>query len=368
MVRPILSAVIKKCRAGILKTATERWVDCLILLALALNAVFGNHANFWDAITPIVWVVCLIAAVHVVWASIQVWREEDNRVLHENESIIFLPNNQRARFASPPCHYLSVKLFAIVLFSLLLLAIPSYLVKYMAILKATPVQVPDPLFATVETEAVTFPGGYFTGFWHFSEIGQLCTIDPIEELAFIRIVNNSNIPILVTGYTVELGSRNAEKWQFLEPIDLRFGAVLYTSSGDKPPRLIINMASGETGKALFVASPAEVNYKLAAVVQLDSLDTQLASGNSIPPNMPVRGWAAFKVNQNDAGWDIRITINDGLNQKHQFIVPQGKKNSYGSDVILRLLKLGGEIMDVSGCEKRVRLPVPPSIHHPTTQR
>jgi hypothetical protein len=218
----------------------------------------------------------------------------------------------------------------------------------------------DPFFVTVEADFVTFPNGYFTGFWRFSDNQKACVIEPIEELTFIRIVNRSSIPYLITSYTVEMGLQERGQWQLLDRIDLRFGMVLYTAERGKVPVLPINAQSGGTNRAFFVASPAEVNYKQAAVVQLDSLDAQLAGGNSISAGASARGWAAFKVDH-FYGMDLRISVIDGLNRSHQFVVPYKEKKRPNSDVMSRLIKFDG-LVDVSHCEQRVRLPMPPPVH------
>jgi hypothetical protein len=136
--------------------------------------------------------------------------------------------------------------------------------------------------------------------------------------------------------------------------------VLFTAKDGRIPTVPINAESGGTNRALFVVSPVKVNYKQAVVVQLDSLDAHLASGNSIAPGTPVRGWAAFRV-EHFYGMDLRVNVIDGLNQPHQFIIPPEKQEkALSPDVMSRLIKFVG-LIDVPRCERRVRMPVPPPL-------
>jgi hypothetical protein len=122
-----LSAVIKNFKGGFLKTATEKWFDGLLVVIVALNALFGNHSNIWEAATLPVWLLCGIAAFHMCRATWEVWLDDRNGRV--GISVIVQPNNQPAVVSRAQDSWLFLKLGAILLCSLTLLGIPSYLVK-----------------------------------------------------------------------------------------------------------------------------------------------------------------------------------------------------------------------------------------------
>jgi hypothetical protein len=136
MVSSILSRSFQRFIGGILRTVVEKWIDgAAIALAALYQLIIGRPANFWETITPLVWIVCFILAVHVVIAVIQVWREIGNLPKGEIvESLIFLPNNEKSKEfvpSSAPPFYQS-KLLTIAATSLGLLFLPPYLIQHKA--------------------------------------------------------------------------------------------------------------------------------------------------------------------------------------------------------------------------------------------
>ena len=115
---------------GILRTTREKWFDGgLFAVALLYQFFLGKPSSFWEAVTPFVWLLCLILAVHVVLATVGVWRgiTEQPRV-REVESPILLPNagKRKTVIEEPRPPYFRPKLLGIAAISLMLLSLPSY--------------------------------------------------------------------------------------------------------------------------------------------------------------------------------------------------------------------------------------------------
>jgi hypothetical protein len=118
---------------GILRTTREKWFDGgLFAVALLYQFFLGKPSSFWEAVTPFVWLLCLILAVHVVLATVGVWRgiTEQPRV-REVESPILLPNagKRKTVIEEPRPPYFRPKLLGIAAISLMLLSLPSYFVR-----------------------------------------------------------------------------------------------------------------------------------------------------------------------------------------------------------------------------------------------
>jgi hypothetical protein len=130
----LLPAFIQRFRGGVLRTATEKWTDLLLLVVAALYAIVGKHANFWDAITPLVWIACAILGFHVIRATVQVWQDDQ---LSSASSAILGPDNKPATIL--PRSYFTEKLVATLVVSVTLLAIPAYTVEHMAAVETAPI-------------------------------------------------------------------------------------------------------------------------------------------------------------------------------------------------------------------------------------
>lgn len=129
---------------GILKTAAEKWFDVIVLAVAALYAILGKHDNAWDAITPFVWIVCIILVIHVVRAAVQVWRENQRSI---NSPLIITLDKSRV---PPPRNHLAEKLVLISGVSLALLVTPIYLVEHMATVETKPFSAPPPPAAPLD--------------------------------------------------------------------------------------------------------------------------------------------------------------------------------------------------------------------------
>jgi hypothetical protein len=169
---------------GILQTAVERGIDAtLVVLTVLYQYFLGNRVNLWELTTPFVWLVCAIAAFHIIRATTQLWREINERAkTREVESPIYVSENRKqVAFVSEaaPAHFRE-KLLAISACCLFLLGLVSYLVKRAA--AEPPV---DPYSVILELNILGNGTGKFSGFW-VSDPNIVC---PANTALFISLTN-----------------------------------------------------------------------------------------------------------------------------------------------------------------------------------
>jgi len=110
----VLSSLWKTLRNGILATTREKWFDGISFLVVVLyQAVFKTPSTFWEAASPFAWLVLAILAVHVVRATVRVWRDTSRRPTSRVvESRILLPDGSRRQLevAEPHPSFFRLKL------------------------------------------------------------------------------------------------------------------------------------------------------------------------------------------------------------------------------------------------------------------
>jgi hypothetical protein len=340
---------------GFWKTMKDRLIDGGLLVGGLLYWLFSGKlsAHFWDSITPWIWVLCLIVVWHTIRAARLLWREIAQGSPRQASVILSQYGKPlELQTAAIPKYRLQIICLAgaVVMMSIGC----AYLSWKMAhVLGAEDSRVPrqqeETLFATVEMAVASFgPPAVLTGFWHIHSMNdQLCTITPIDILAFIRIESTSSWKATIAGYTLEAGDQKSGKWTLLKKVPMTYGAVVFTGKRPANPQVgnVLNFPATSHHVYGMALPPQEADYQHAALVGLNILDTQLSQ--PIMEHSPVRGWAAF---QGQFQGDWRITAIDSLNRSHQFVVPQVLTDDQ-SDVMLRLLKIAG-VTDVSRCEKR----------------
>jgi hypothetical protein len=130
----ILLILVKKFVNGIMQTAEERWVDGIAVLS-AVIAPWLLGRGVWESVAYAIVVVCLILAVHMVRATLQVWLEiAKNARPKIVDSLLYAPNSEKLRtIVSEPIPHLfwviPVTVCAISLFSLV--AVSELSVRYL---------------------------------------------------------------------------------------------------------------------------------------------------------------------------------------------------------------------------------------------
>lgn len=314
----VLSLVAVKFSGGILKTAIEKWFDALLVALVALHAFLSHHANIWDALTLPVWVLCSIIALHVLRATVEVWT---NRHTLQISSVLIIPGIEQGQ--QPHFEYLMAKLVAIACLMLLLLAIPSYMVKY---------------FASENSHQSVFVGGMearlmssptlSANLAHLivSLAGQQCMIEPIQQFMFLRITNNETREKMITEYFVEVGWNSKNRWVRLKRLDLRSGnLIMFAKKGQQlnPPfGRTIDFPSGNTSNYSFLMDPTNTGYEAALVLRAPLLDSRIG-GSNLLPGQSISGWSAFQYMKADLGGpDVRITVKDEQGETHSIISEQ----------------------------------------------
>jgi hypothetical protein len=133
----LVARFLKKCAGGVLRTTKEKWIDgAATVLTILFQVFLGKPSTFWEALTPFIWLLSAICAVHVVRATCEIWREIRNQPkLREVESPILLDSaGRRTTLISEPIpRYFRARLIGMLLVSLLLLGLLSYWARSVAV-------------------------------------------------------------------------------------------------------------------------------------------------------------------------------------------------------------------------------------------
>jgi hypothetical protein len=159
----VLASFIEKFTGGLLRTAFERWVDGVIVVAAALTPwILGKRAAFWEGALYVTVVVCLLLGGHVVRAAREVWVDISTRPIgHFVESDLYSINNKKESTFVPDPYpsYFRQKLIIIGLVSIGLLTLPILIVKHYsasASKEASPPVIPSPPAPEVPTVEATY--------------------------------------------------------------------------------------------------------------------------------------------------------------------------------------------------------------------
>jgi hypothetical protein len=133
--KPLLARVVGTWAGGLLRTAQERWIDGLGLVAIICYLAFIRRPQgFWDTLTPFVWLLCGIASAHLLRAVIEVWRDiRERSIEQEIESPLFLPNQKKLIniVRDPPPPFYRIRLSALLVCTVTVLGLLCFLTKKM---------------------------------------------------------------------------------------------------------------------------------------------------------------------------------------------------------------------------------------------
>lgn len=340
---------------GFFRTMKERLIDGGLLIAALLYWFLSGklRSHFWESVEPWIWVVCAILVWHTISAAHLLWREITQGTTNARSSVVLSQYGKPFELPATDIPKYRAQIVGVGMLVVVACIACSYSTWRAAHIRATddaksgaPAS-EETLYATLEMAIVTFGRPNLTGFWHLHGLGQMCAITPVDILAFIRVESTSARASTIAGYKLETGDQKRGSWGLLKKLPMTYGQIVFTAGSPGVPHVGNVMTFPATGTHIYGMNldPNKADYRDAAIIGLNSLDSQLAI--PLSPNTPARGWAAF---QGEWLGDWRITIIDSLNKEHSSIVPQVLQMD-DSDVMLRLLKVAG-VADVSHCEKQ----------------
>ncbi len=207
----------------------------------------------------------------------------------------------------------------------------------------------SPFAFAVEAGLVGPGSGSFTGYWLEQSGLEGCTLDPIDDLLFLRLTNIQPDPKTVINYTLEASDKG--KWYPLTRLNLAEGYMVGTLAKVAPPMgwtISIPSEGSDSLYYMYSASTGAGHFKQASVMAFPIFDS-LIGGHTLLKGETVRGWAAFRSLRLPAG-KFRIKITDATG-KTSAVIATSTKAGVGEDVAPHLLTVAVSA-NVSGCTRK----------------
>lgn len=157
------------------------------------------------------------------------------------------------------------------------------------------------------------------------------TLSPISYLCYFQLVNERNIPVTVSGFSLEVSDQADGPWEALVPIPLRT-TKLFALGVNKPP---VPPAAPE---ALAHAAPMNAALKLEEVLSAPIL-----------PHSTASGWAAFDVRDRGRAHPrrhFRLKIRDASHGVFAVNVVAPQRNDFEVATDIASLQRAGEKVDL----------------------
>lgn len=229
---------------------------------------------------------------------------------------------------------------------------PSKAVPSPTPLPAKPQELSETPFAfAVETMIMSSGSGDFIGFWLPARDEQGCSIEPIDDLLFLRVTNNGPGSRMIVNYSLE--TKQKDGWSLMTKKEVGpSGYLFFTLQSNAVPAVgfpIPFKANGTSNKYPILSwTYGGANVKQAGVVQVQTFDL-VAGSQNLTQGQSVRGWSAFQHQGLPEG-DLRMNITDELGNIYtisQTITKPGPSN----DITQHPIKIQS-LTDVSGCRQK----------------
>lgn len=207
----------------------------------------------------------------------------------------------------------------------------------------------SPFSFDVEMMIISPGSGDFNGFWQGSGDGQRCTIEPIDDLLFLRVTNTGSGSRTIINYSLE--TKQNDEWSLMTKKELGAGYLLFTLQGDAIPRVgpVPFPSNGRVNKYPILSwAYGNANVKQSGIVQAQPFDV-IAGGQNLTEGQSVRGWSAFQ-HQGLPDGDIRMKITDELGKT--YIVPQTVMRPGPSNDIAPHPIVITALADISTCRQK----------------
>jgi hypothetical protein len=216
-----------------------------------------------------------------------------------------------------------------------------------------PQALPVPSFAFSAEIKIVSPGsGDFNGFWIMKTVDgkQGCSIEPIDDVLFLRVTNSGPISTSILNYTIETKGKNG--WSPLKKVDMGAGYMLFTLQGDAWPDIGLPLQFSSNGNRtmfpILTWPYGGANIKKAGFVQLQSFDLA-ANAQNLTPGQAIHGWSSFQ-HQGLVDGPLRMTIVDELGKTH--LIPETIIKPSLNDDLTRHLLMVKDLVDVSMCRQK----------------